>query len=276
LSYSLKYRLSYWLNYPRRWLRRLLLLTGALFWLLLLSSVAWLNWLLQDLPDAAQLNMKSLQQQAINRTEQRLEQASGIDVITPQWLPLDAISRNLVYAVVLSEDADFFSHQGIDYDALLAALGENIKQREWKYGASTISQQTTKNLFFDNQKTLTRKFQELVATRHLEQALSKNQILELYLNMAEFGPNLYGIAAASHYYFRKTAAELNAAEGAFLALLLPSPRRYHYTLVQNGNWSPSLRKKMQRILRDMRFKDYISSEQYDDFRSWRYAGLPDD
>lgn len=276
MSYSLKYRLSYWLNYPRRWLRRLLLLTGALFWLLLLSSVAWLNWLLQDLPDAAQLNMKSLQQQAINRTEQRLEQASGIDVITPQWLPLDAISRNLVYAVVLSEDADFFSHQGIDYDALLAALGENIKQREWKYGASTISQQTTKNLFFDNQKTLTRKFQELVATRHLEQALSKNQILELYLNMAEFGPNLYGIAAASHYYFRKTAAELNAAEGAFLALLLPSPRRYHYTLVQNGNWSPSLRKKMQRILRDMRFKDYISSEQYDDFRSWRYAGLPDD
>jgi monofunctional biosynthetic peptidoglycan transglycosylase len=276
LSYSLKYRLSYWFNYPRRWLRRLLLLTGALFWLLLLSSVAWLNWLLQDVPDAAQLNMKSLQQQAINRTEQRLEQASGIDVITPQWLPLDAISRNLVYAVVLSEDADFFSHQGIDYDALLAALGENIKQREWKYGASTISQQTTKNLFFDNQKTLTRKFQELVATRHLEQALSKNQILELYLNMAEFGPNLYGIAAASHYYFRKPAAELNAAEGAFLALLLPSPRRYHYTLVQNGNWSPSLRKKMQRILRDMRFKDYISSEQYDDFRSWRYAGLPDD
>jgi monofunctional biosynthetic peptidoglycan transglycosylase len=276
LSYSLKYRLSYWLNYPRRWLRRLLLLTGALFWLLLLSSVAWLNWLLQDVPDAAQLNMKSLQQQAINRTEQRLEQASGIDVITPQWLPLDAISRNLVYAVVLSEDADFFSHQGIDYDALLAALGENIKQREWKYGASTISQQTTKNLFFDNQKTLTRKFQELVATRHLEQALSKNQILELYLNMAEFGPNLYGIAAASHYYFRKPAAGLNAAEGAFLALLLPSPRRYHYTLVQNGNWSPSLRKKMQRILRDMRFKDYISSEQYDDFRSWRYAGLPDD
>ena len=276
MSYSLKYRLSYWFNYPRRWLRRLLLLTGALFWLLLLSSVAWLNWLLQDVPDAAQLNMKSLQQQAINRTEQRLEQASGIDVITPQWLPLDAISRNLVYAVVLSEDADFFSHQGIDYDALLAALGENIKQREWKYGASTISQQTTKNLFFDNQKTLTRKFQELVATRHLEQALSKNQILELYLNMAEFGPNLYGIAAASHYYFRKPAAGLNAAEGAFLALLLPSPRRYHYTLVQNGNWSPSLRKKMQRILRDMRFKDYISSEQYDDFRSWRYAGLPDD
>ena len=276
MSYSLKYRLSYWFNYPRRWLKRLLLLTGALFWLLLLSSVAWLNWLLQDVPDAAQLNMKNLQQQAINRTEQRLEQASGIDVITPQWLPLDAISRNLVYAVVLSEDADFFSHQGIDYDALLAALGENIKQREWKYGASTISQQTTKNLFFDNQKTLTRKFQELVATRHLEQALSKNQILELYLNMAEFGPNLYGIAAASHYYFRKPAAELNAAEGAFLALLLPSPRRYHYTLVQNGNWSPSLRKKMQRILRDMRFKDYISSEQYDDFRSWRYAGLPDD
>ncbi len=270
------YPLTHWLNYPRRWLTRLLLLTGALFWLLLLSAVAWLNWLLQDVPDAAQLTMNSLQQQAIKRTEQRLDQASGIDVISPQWLPLDAISRNLVYAVVLSEDADFFSHQGIDYDALLAALGENIKQREWKYGASTISQQTTKNLFFDNQKTLTRKFQELVATRHLEQALSKNQILELYLNMAELGPNLYGIAAASHYYFRKPAAELDAAEGAFLALLLPSPRRYHYTLVQNGNWSPSLRKKMQRILRDMRFKDYISSEQYDAFRNWRYAGLPDD
>jgi monofunctional biosynthetic peptidoglycan transglycosylase len=272
----LPHSLLYWLDYPRRWLTRLLLLTGALFWLLVLSSIAWLNWLLQDVPPASQLTMTNLQQQAISLTQQRLDQATGIAIMTPHWLPLDAINRNLVYAVVLSEDADFFSHHGMDYDALLAALGENIKQRQWKYGASTISQQTAKNLFLDNGKTLTRKFQELVATRHLEQALSKNQILELYLNMAEFGPNLYGIAAASHYYFRKSAADLNAAEGAFLALLLPSPRRYHYTLVQNGNWSPSLRKKMQRILRDMRFKDYISSEQYDDFRSWRYAGLPSD
>jgi len=223
LSYSLKYRLSYWFNYPRRWLKRLLLLTGALFWLLLLSSVAWLNWLLQDVPDAAQLNMKNLQQQAINRTEQRLEQASGIDVITPQWLPLDAISRNLVYAVVLSEDADFFSHQGIDYDALLAALGENIKQREWKYGASTISQQVAKNLFLWSGRSYIRKGLEAWFTLGIELIWPKQRILEMYLNIAEWDHGVYGVEAAAQHHFGVGASYLSSQQSAQLAAVLPSP-----------------------------------------------------
>lgn len=176
----------------------------------------------------------------------------------------------MLYAIVLSEDGNFFNHNGIDYDALINALGENIKSQEWRFGASTISQQTAKNLYLTNSKTLSRKLQELIITYRLEDTLSKNEILELYLNLIEFGPELYGIDNASNYYFNKPPKEINAAEGAYLALLMPSPRKYHYTLFQNDNWSPALKKKHQRILRDMRFKELISSRQYRDYQKWRY------
>lgn len=298
-------RLLFWLKAPGRWLHRLLLLTGIFVWLIIASIAGYSHWLLHTLPDSEHMTMAHLQQVALQKRgetkeeatqEQPTEQQTAEQEKQPQavsedvgtsalknnpatvdhknWVVIDQISRDLLFTIVLSEDGEYFQHQGIDYDALLAALGENIKRREWKFGASTISQQTAKNLFLDNGKSLARKYQELVVTRRLEQALSKNQILELYLNIAEFGPNLFGVKAAAEYYFETTPNKLNAAQGAFLALLLPSPRRYHYSLVTNGNWSPALRKKMQRILRDMRFKEFISAEQYQSYRKWRYGGLP--
>ena len=276
-------RCLYWLQLPfqRLWwgLRRLLLLTGAAVWLLILAITLFTTYLLRDIPDTQQMSMAQLQQTASQRLHMRAElnktSAQSQTAVIQPWIALDQISRDLLYSIVLSEDGDFFTHQGIDYDALQAALAENIKRRQWAYGASTISQQTAKNLFLDNNKSLSRKFQELIATRRLEQALSKNQILEIYLNIAEFGPDIYGVKAAAEYYFSSSPKQLNAAQGAFLALLLPSPRRYHYSLVSNGNWSPALRKKMQRILRDMRFKEFISAEQYRNYKKWRYGGLPE-
>jgi len=276
-------KLVYWLQKPFRfawrWLRRGLLATGALVWITLLAIAGYSNYLLHDIPPATAMSMDQLQQQARQRLLMRSQlnktSTQASDAALYPWVALDQVSRDLIYTIVLSEDADFFAHQGIDYDALQAALAENIKRREWAFGASTISQQTSKNLFLSPGKSLSRKFQELVATRRLEQALDKNQILEIYLNMAEFGPNLFGIAAAADYYFASRPDQLNAAQGAFLALLLPSPRRYHYSLVTNGNWSPALRKKMHRILRDMRFREYISAEQYREYQQWRYSELPD-
>jgi monofunctional biosynthetic peptidoglycan transglycosylase len=237
--------------------RRIIMLTGLIVWLALASLFFYSYQLLQQVPTIENISFDQAHIQAQEKN-------------ATNWVRLKDVNRDLIYAIVLSEDSHFFSHSGIDYDALIAALADNIKNREWRFGASTISQQTVKNLYLNQSKTLSRKLQELILTRRLESKLSKNEILELYLNIIEFGPDLYGITNASQNYFNKSPKEVNAAEGAYLALLMPSPRKYHYTLYQNGNWSPALSKKHRRILRDMRFKELISNNQYKTYKKWKY------
>lgn len=237
--------------------RRIIMLTGLIVWLAFACLLFYSYQLFQQVPEIEHISFG----QAHTQAQQQF---------STQWVPLKYVNRDLIYAIVLSEDSHFFSHSGIDYDALVAALASNIKKREWRFGASTISQQTVKNLYLNQEKTLSRKLQELILTSRLESQLSKNQILELYLNIIEFGPDLYGIANASQYYFNKSPKEVNAAEAAYLALLMPSPRKYHYTLYQNGNWSPALSKKHHRIVRDMRFKEFISNRQYENYKKWKY------
>ncbi len=252
---------------PFVFVRRLIYLTGVVVWLGIAVMVIYLFQLFQLVPSEEQLTFQNARSHAQNLYLSNTINSSnnGID-----WVELKQVNRDLLYAIVLSEDSRFFSHSGVDYDALIAALAENIKSRKWRFGASTISQQAVKNLYLNSNKTLSRKLQELIITYRLEQALSKNQILELYLNLIEFGPELYGIGNASEYYFNKGASEINAAEGAYLALLMPSPRKYHYTLYQNGNWSPALKKKHNRILRDMRYKELISAYQFKKYQKWQY------
>ncbi|MBL4797960.1 MAG: transglycosylase domain-containing protein [Oleispira sp.] len=244
-------------SFPYIFVRRTLLFTGVIVWLGFASLIFYGYQLFQQIPSTDSI---SFEQARIQAQQKYLS----------HWVPLKKVNRDLIYAIVLSEDSHFFSHAGIDYDALIAALADNIKHREWRFGASTISQQTVKNLYLTQSKTLSRKIQEIIITGRLESKLSKNEILELYLNIIEFGPDLYGIANASQYYFNKSPKEINAAEGAYLALLMPSPRKYHYTLYQNGNWSPALSKKHRRIIRDMRFKELISNRQYENYRKWQY------
>lgn len=250
-------KLKKFASFPYILVRRTLLLTGLVVWLGLASLFFYGYQLLQQVPAIESISFD----QAKSQAQQQFDTL---------WIPLKEVNRNLIYAIVLSEDSYFFSHAGLDYDALIAALADNIKNREWRFGASTISQQTVKNLYLTREKTLSRKLQELILTRRFENTLSKNEILELYLNIIEFGPDLYGIANASQYYFHKSPKEVNAAEGAYLALLMPSPRKYHYTLYQNGNWSPALSKKHRRIIRDMRFKELISNHQYETYKKWKY------
>lgn len=248
--------------------RRIIFITGIVVWLCIGGFSLYAYQLHKAIPDKSNFNFDQIRNhaQSIHLTNSINSEQDNQD----HWTDLKDVNRDLLYAIVLSEDAQFFRHSGIDYDALIAALAENIKSKEWRFGASTISQQTAKNLYLNSNKTLSRKLQELLITHRLEDALSKNEILELYLNLIEFGPELYGIGNASRYYFNKPPAEINAAEGAYLALLMPSPRKYHYTLYQNGNWSPALMKKHQRILRDMRFKELISISQYKHYQQWRY------
>ena len=254
-------KLQAWLLLPWRWLNRLVYWLGwmALGFILLVAGVLLTFFYL--LPDAVNPSFEELQTQAEARVRAQLEATDAFY----QWTPLREVNRDLLYAVVLAEDARFFQHRGLDYDALLDAFITNLRRGETAFGGSTLSQQTVKNLFLTPQQSYYRKLQEAVLTRRMENRFSKNQILELYLNLAEFGPDIYGVAAASRYYFDKTPAEVNAAEGTYLTLLLPSPRRYHYTLHQNRNVTPGLQRKYRRVLTDMRHANYISQAQLNQY-----------
>jgi monofunctional biosynthetic peptidoglycan transglycosylase len=142
-----------------------------------------------------------------------------------RWVPLSRVSRHLVCAVVVAEDPNFFGHEGIDWGAVRESIETNVKKRRFARGASTITQQLAKNLFFTTRKSVTRKLREMIVARWLEDDLSKRRILELYLNVIEWGDGLYGCESAARRYYGKSAAHLSAAEAAGLTAMIPSPRR---------------------------------------------------
>ena len=125
------------------------------------------------------------------------------------WVPLGRVSRHLIRAVLASEDQRFFGHGGVDWEAIQKSVDEDRKKGGFVRGGSTITQQLAKNLFFTTHKTLTRKLRELVAARWMEQELSKRRILELYLNVIEWGDGIYGAEAAARSWYGKSAADLD-------------------------------------------------------------------
>lgn len=177
------------------------------------------------------------------------------------WLPLDRISPNLQRAVLAGEDTNFVTHHGFDYQAIQKAWEQAQREAareakkegedddwlpnlpEFKRGASTITQQLAKNLYLSSQRSVIRKGQEAVLTIFLEQLLTKRRILELYLNVIEWGDRIYGAEAAAQYYFHKSAASLSANEAAFLSAMIPNPRT-----VFNPQLSPRRVARRQRII----------------------------
>jgi monofunctional biosynthetic peptidoglycan transglycosylase len=146
--------------------------------------------------------------------------------LAQQWVPYERISAQLKRAVVAAEDAKFMDHEGFDWEAISKAIEKNERKGRVVSGASTISQQLAKNLFLSGERSWIRKGQEAVITWMLESALSKRRILELYLNYAEWGEGVFGAEAAARYHFGVNAGALSAPQAAFLAVILPSPRRY--------------------------------------------------
>ena len=142
------------------------------------------------------------------------------------WVPLSRISPSLRQAVVAAEDALFFTHEGFDWEGIKVAAKYNLEAGEFKRGGSTITQQLAKNLYLSAERSLIRKAREALITRSLEHHLTKERILELYLNVAEWGQGVYGAEAAARHHFKKSAHDLTADEAAWLATILPSPRRY--------------------------------------------------
>jgi monofunctional biosynthetic peptidoglycan transglycosylase len=147
-------------------------------------------------------------------------------VLRQQWADYDRISVHLKRAVVAAEDAKFLDHEGFDWDGIQRALEKNQKRGKPVAGGSTISQQLAKNLFLSGDRSLFRKGQEAVITLMLETMMGKRRILELYLNVAEWGDGVFGAEAAARHYFGTTAANLSAAQSARLAAMLPRPRFY--------------------------------------------------
>lgn len=159
------------------------------------------------------------------------------------WVPIEQISPNLVRAVLAGEDSRFFEHNGFDWEAIEKAWDEAVKEGEreakaegdydpndwippmpsFKRGASTISQQLVKNLYLSEERSFIRKVREAVYTYFLERQLSKKRILEIYLNVIEWGDGIYGAEAAARTYFKKSASDLTREEAAFLAAMIPSP-----------------------------------------------------
>jgi monofunctional biosynthetic peptidoglycan transglycosylase len=142
------------------------------------------------------------------------------------WVPLSAMSPHLQKAVIMAEDASFYSHDGFDWEGIRDALVRNVGARRLHRGGSTITQQLAKNLYLSSDKTLWRKAREALITLALERHLTKTRILELYLNVAEWGQGVYGAEAAARHHFAKSAMELSPEEAALLAAILPSPRAY--------------------------------------------------
>jgi monofunctional glycosyltransferase len=189
-------------------------------------------------------------------------EAKGRQVKREQiWVPLDKISTNLQRAVLAGEDTNFTTHRGFDYEAIRKAFEQaqreaarEAKQEgedddwlpnlpEFKRGGSTISQQLAKNLYLSSQRSFFRKGQEAALTVMLERSLTKRRILELYLNVIEWGDGVYGAEAASRRYFRKPASALSASEAAFLSAMIPNPRT-----VFNPQINPRRVARRQRII----------------------------
>ena len=193
-----------------------------------LLGVSFGAWLLYTWPDIDRLRDTNPPTTAfIQRYLERQRGLGQAGVVQWQWVPLESISPHLPRAVVAAEDMEFFSHEGFSRSEVRAAVAEALRERSAPRGASTITQQLAKNLWLSPSRNPLRKLKEMILTRQLERALEKYRILEIYLNVVELGPGIYGAEAAARHYFAKAASELNAYESAMLAASLPRPSSWH-------------------------------------------------
>jgi monofunctional glycosyltransferase len=180
-----------------------------------------------NLPDIAALKRQNPKTTAL--MELRKDQAKRAKIrfsTQMSWRRLDEISPHLVHAVLLAEDDRFYQHHGFDFGQIWIAVKTNLEKRRYAYGGSTLTQQLARTLYLSPRKNIIRKLKEAAITWKLEQTLPKKRILELYLNVVEWGRGIYGAEAAARAYFSKSAGELTPDEAVSLASILPSPRRW--------------------------------------------------
>ncbi len=201
-----------------------------LHWFLILSSfllllpVAYLFFM----PDLSRLKKENPKKTALMEYREKASRDKRKRFKTDQrWVSFSKISPYLVKAVLIAEDDKFWVHEGFDYEAIQKALEKDLRAKKFESGGSTITQQLARNLYLSPEKSLVRKISEAVITWRMESVLSKKRILELYLNVAEWGEGIFGAEAASRHYYGKSAFELTPEEAARLASVLPNPRKYN-------------------------------------------------
>jgi monofunctional biosynthetic peptidoglycan transglycosylase len=212
----------------RSGLRRRLsaILKGFFIFLFVLAALAiWLLIGIGRLPAVERYKKENPQMTAMMayRIEEAKREGKPELKIRKVWVPLEKMSGILKQAILASEDDRFFTHGGFDTEAMKEALEQNLKRRKLTRGASTITQQLAKNLFCMPERTIVRKLREAVSALILEWRLPKERILELYLNSIEMGNGIFGVEAASRFYFKKSAQEIEPYEAALMAAAIPSP-----------------------------------------------------
>ncbi|MBA3405190.1 MAG: transglycosylase domain-containing protein [Gemmatimonadaceae bacterium] len=178
------------------------------------------------------------------------------------FVPLEDISPYLIKSIMSTEDSAFYAHRGFITAEFRTALVKDLKAGKFKYGASSITMQMVKNVLLYREKTLARKLQELFLTWHVENTLTKDRILEIYFNVIEYGPGLYGIGPATRHFFGKPPKDLNPVEAAFFSSILPAPKeRYkQYCAGTLTRWTSS---KINRILAIMLKRERLTQLEYD-------------
>jgi len=206
----------------RKWIKRIVFFAVGVF---LINLGAYFVY-----PDISRLKKERPGKTAFMLYREAKWREAGIKKrIIKQWVPLDRISPYMIKAVIIAEDDKFWSHQGFDFEAIEKAIEKNLKKKGFMVGGSTISQQVVKNLYLSPAKNPIRKLKEAILTWRLERTLSKRRIIEIYLNIAEWGDGIFGIEAAARHYFGKPASALTPEEAVRLAVVLPNPLRYSPT-----------------------------------------------
>jgi monofunctional glycosyltransferase len=214
----------------RRLWRRFLLLAA-------LGLAAWLGWEAWTWPDVKALATHPPATTAFIERHKAILRAAGRPAqVVIRWTPYAAISPDIKRAVLVAEDINFFSHRGFDWGEIKVAVEGALHESEAPRGASTITQQLVKNLWLSPSRNPLRKVKEAILTWQVERTLGKRRILELYLNVAELGPGIYGVGSAAPVYFGKAPADLGEDEAALLAASLPRP----------GSWHPGSRSQAYR------------------------------
>jgi len=236
----------------RPWLRfigallALMLLGGLLFWMTL-PDVSWLQK--ENPQETAMMKFRAEQARQKGRKARR------------HWkrVPLSRISPFLIQAVLIAEDDKFFEHEGFDWASMRKALETNIEKKRVRSGGSTITQQLAKNLFLNPGQNVWRKLREAAIAWKLERELSKKRILELYLNLIEWGDDIYGAEAAAKIYFRRPATALSLSQAIRLASVLPNPHRFSAL----GNDNRRMNRKRKIIAGRMLRRHWIQQETFD-------------
>jgi monofunctional biosynthetic peptidoglycan transglycosylase len=244
--------MAIWLFFKKKRMRLWTVLAVVAF------VVAFITYLFLSIPDVSGLKTQNPKKTALMeiRTMEAQKEGSGY-AIRQSWVPFEQIPQILKHTIRIAEDAGFYWHKGIDLEELKEAIKKNIQEKRFARGGSTITQQLAKNLYLSTKKSIVRKIKEYLIARKLEKALSKDRIFELYLNVIELGPGIFGVQAASLHYFRCPIGNLTLEEIVRLVAVLPRPLRTD----PRGD-SPWLKWRCRWLLHKLQLYEYITEETY--------------